>query len=238
MRDEPNRIPRGTCRQGALSPDAGGSRSVLSTTAIPRYRRSPITEELPISTPPSGEVTRLLEAINAGRADARDELIPIVYEELRELASSYMRREGVGHTLQPTALVHEAYVRLIGQTRVQWAGRSHFLAIAAQAMRRILVEHARRRSAARRGGGRNVTLQDHHALVGEDPVDVIALDDALERLRILDERQARTVELRFFGGLEVREVAEIQGVSEITVKRDWRSAKAWLYRELSEVSEG
>jgi RNA polymerase sigma factor (TIGR02999 family) len=186
--------------------------------------------------PTTGEVTRLLDALNAGEEDARESLIPIVYQELRALASAHMRAEGDGHTLQPTALVHEAYFRLVGQ-RVQWHGRSHFFAIAAQAMRRILVDHARKRKAARRGGGRQSTLMDHHAIVSEDPVDLIALDDALERLRTLDERQARTVELRFFGGLEVKETAEVLGVSEITVKRDWRSAKAWLYRELSTQPE-
>jgi RNA polymerase sigma factor (TIGR02999 family) len=159
----------------------------------------------------------------------------MVYEELRTLASSYLRRESLGHTLQPTALVHEAYMRLVDQRRVQWTGRSHFLAIAAQAMRRILVEHARKRNAARRGGGRGVTLEDHHALVSDEPVDLIALDTALQRLEVLDARQAQTVELRFFGGLEIREIAEMQGVSEITVKRDWRSAKAWLFNELSEA---
>ena len=144
-----------------------------------------------------------------------------------------MRREADGHTLQPTALLHEAYLRLVDQNRVQWTGTAHFLAIAAQAMRRVLVDHARKRSAARRAGGPRATLEDHHAIVSEDPVDLLALDEALERLRELDERQAQTVELRFFGGLEIREVAEIQGVSEITVKRDWRSAKAWLYREMT-----
>ena len=154
---------------------------------------------------------------------------------MRTLASSHMRREDVGHTLQPTALVHEAYMRLVDQKRVRWTGRSHFLAIAAQAMRRILVEHARKRNAARRGGGRGVTLEDHHAVVSDEPVDLIALDAALGRLEVLDARQAHTVELRFFGGLEIREIAEMQGVSEVTVKRDWRSAKAWLFNELSET---
>lgn len=186
-----------------------------------------------MTTPSSGEVTRLLVALNAGDEGARDALIPVVYEELRTLASSYMRRESDGHTLQPTALVHEAYLRLVDQDRVQWSGRSHFMAIAAQAMRRILVDHARRRNAGRRGKGRQDTLLDHHAIVSDDPVDLIALDNALERMRDFDERQVRTVELRFFAGLGVRETAEVLGVSEITVKRDWRAARAWLFREMS-----
>lgn len=158
----------------------------------------------------------------------------MVYAELHALASAHMRREADGHTLQPTALVHEAYLRLVDQKRVHWTGRTHFLAIAAQAMRRILVDHARKRRAVRRDGGQRATLEDHHVVTSDDPIDLIALDAAMDRLRALDERQAQTVELRFFGGLEIREVAEIQGVSEITVKRDWRSARAWLFRAMSD----
>lgn len=190
-----------------------------------------------MTDPPSGEVTRLLDALNEGDVGARDALIPVVYEELRALAAAHMRREREGHTLQPTALVHEAYLRLVDQDRVKWNGRSHFMAIAAQAMRRILVDHARKRNAERRGSGRQVTLLDHHAISGDDPVDLIALDKALDRLRVFDERQVQTVELRFFAGLEVRDAAEVLGVSEITVKRDWRAARAWLFREMSMGTE-
>ncbi len=178
------------------------------------------------------EVTRLLDAINAGDEQAREELVPLVYAELRILAASYMRRERPGHTLQPTALVNEAWVKLADQSRVEWKGRAHFFGIAAQAMRRILVDHHRRRSAARRGGGQVITLVDDAASTFEDPLDFLALDEALDELATLDPRAAKIVELRFFGGLSVEETAEVLDVSTPTVKRDWRTAKAWLYRRL------
>jgi RNA polymerase sigma factor (TIGR02999 family) len=176
------------------------------------------------------EVTRLLEALNAGDGDARERLIPLVYDELRKLAGGYMSRERPGHTLQPTALVNEAWLKLADQSRVEWKGRAHFFGIAAQAMRRILIDHHRRRSAARRAG-RAVTLIDA-AETFDDPLDFIILDDALDKLAELDPRAARIVELRFFGGLTVEETAEVLDVSVPTVKRDWRMAKAWLYRRL------
>lgn len=176
------------------------------------------------------EVTRLLEALNAGDGDARERLIPLVYDELRKLAGGYMSRERPGHTLQPTALVNEAWLKLADQSRVEWKGRAHFFGIAAQAMRRILVDHHRRRSAARRAG-QAVTLIDA-AETFDDPLDFIILDDALDKLAELDPRAARIVELRFFGGLTVEETAEVLDVSVPTVKRDWRMAKAWLYRRL------
>lgn len=179
------------------------------------------------------QVTRLLDDINAGRAGAREELVPVVYAELRILAESYMRKERPGHTLQPTALVNEAWMKLADQTRVEWKGRAHFFGIAAQAMRRILVDHHRKRSAARRGGGEAaVTLVDGPAETFQDPLDFIALDEALDELAELDPRAARIVELKFFGGLSVEETAEVLDISTPTVKRDWRTAKAWLYQRL------
>lgn len=183
------------------------------------------------SSPPS-EVTRLLQEFQRGNPDAAERLMPLVYDELRRLASSFMRRERSDHTLQPTALVHEAYMRLVDQRSVEWRDRSHFLAIAAQAMRRILVDHARRRGAEKRGGGNRVTLQESMAVSEGQEVDVLALEEALHELETLDERQVRVVELRFFGGLTVEETAEALGVSAPTVVRDWRHAKAWLRRRL------
>ncbi len=179
-----------------------------------------------------GDVTQLLNALNDGDDDAADSLIRVVYDELKHVAASHMRAERAGHTLQPTALVHEAYIRLVDQKRVKWQGRSHFFGIAAQAMRRVLIDHARKRKALRRGGGNQITLLDQHAITVSDPINLMALDTALTKLAEGSERQARTVELRYFGGLTVKETAEVLDVSEITVKRDWRYAKAWLYREI------
>ena len=178
------------------------------------------------------EVTRLLQALNDGDAEARDRLAPLVYDELRSLAGSYMHREGAGHTLQPTALVSEAWMKLVDQSRVEWTGRAHFFGIAAQAMRRILVDHHRRRTAARRGGDQVPTLLEDAADTFQDPLDLIALDTALDKLAGFDPRAARVVELRFFGGLSVEETAEVLEVSTPTVKRDWRSARAWLYTRI------
>ena len=164
---------------------------------------------------------------------APDDLLPLVYDELRRLADGYLRRERPGHTLQPTALVHEAYLRLVDQTRVDWQGRTHFLAIGAQMMRRLLIEHARRRQRLRRGGDRlRITLADDVAPIPGQDLDLVAVRDALERLTALDQRQARIVELRFFAGLTVAEVAQALGVSRRTVEGDWTHARAWLRREL------
>lgn len=184
--------------------------------------------------PEPGEVTRLLLAWNAGDPAAVERLMPLVYAELREIAERQFRRERVGHTLQPTAVVHEAYFRLVDQTRVTWKNRGHFLAIAAQAMRRILIDHARARAAAKRGGRENhVTLDVGIASVEPgDDVDLLALDEALVRLKELDEPQARIVELRFFGGLSIEETAEVMETSASSVKREFRSARAWLFHEL------
>jgi RNA polymerase sigma factor (TIGR02999 family) len=182
-----------------------------------------------------GEVTRLLLAWNAGDKAALERLMPLVYGELRQLAERHFRRERRGHTLQPTAVVHEAYFRLVDQTRVTWKNRGHFLAIASQAMRRILIDHARGRDAEKRGGEvEKVTLDV--AIGSPEPardVDVLALDEALDRLKTLDGAQAQIVELRFFGGLTIEETAEVMDVSPSSVKRDFRSARAWLFRELA-----
>ncbi|HUO07036.1 MAG TPA: sigma-70 family RNA polymerase sigma factor [Phycisphaerae bacterium] len=179
------------------------------------------------------DVTVVLEQMRNGDKNAADKLLPLVYDEFRALARHYLAQERANHTLQPTALVHEAYMKLVDQTRVDWQGRSHFFAVAAQAMRRILVDHARSRQRDKRGGGRaRVILDEAVALSPQKDEDVLALDEALERLAALDPRQAKVVELRFFGGLSVEEVAEALGVSKRTVEGDWTFARAWLSREL------
>jgi RNA polymerase sigma-70 factor, ECF subfamily len=185
----------------------------------------------------SSDVTQLLLAWGAGDQVAGERLLPEVYAELRRQAARAMRRESSEHTLQATALVHEAYLRLVDQRRVMWRNRSHFFGVAAQLMRRILVDHARERHAAKRGGGlRQLALGDADAVAAPEAspgVDVIALHEALERLAALDPHQARLVELRYFGGLSIEETAEALDVSPATVKREWAIARAWLRRELS-----
>ena len=179
------------------------------------------------------EVTQLLVAWGNGNKAALEKLMPLVYEELRRLAHHYMRREHPGHTLQTTALVNEAYFRLVDQKHVHWQNRAHFFAISAQLMRRILVDHARGHQYAKRGGGAHKVSLDEGAVVAEEQAaDLIALDDALRGLAAIDERKSRVVELRFFGGLSVEETAEVLGVSAPTVKRQWRMAKAWLYGQV------
>lgn len=184
---------------------------------------------------PSGtDVSVLLRAWSGGDQTALGRLTPIVYRELHRLAGRYMRRERPGHSLQTTALVNEAYMRLVGYTRMRWQDRAHFFAVAAQVMRRILVEHARRHNLKRGGDVPHVAL-DEAALVGADAdVDLVALDDAMTALARVDPRKMQVVEMRFFGGLSVEETAEVLGISPVTVKRDWRIAKAWLYRELAD----
>ena len=187
----------------------------------------------PPVTPP-GEVTRLLVAWSAGDAKALEELIPLVYGELRRLAERHLARERAGHTLQPTAVVHEAYLKLVDQKRVSWKNRGHFFAVAAQAMRRLLVDHARRHDAEKRGGAITlVPLEAADASVAPREADVLALDLALVKLAALDATQAKVVELRYFGGLTLDETADVLGSSASTVGRAFRLAKAWLYRELS-----
>ena len=181
----------------------------------------------------SNEVTRLLVDWGNGDQAALDELIPLVYNELRRLAGRYMRRESHGHTLQTSALVNEAYLRLVDQKSVKWQNRAHFFGVAAQLMRRILVDHARSRSRVKRGGGaKQVSLADH-ALVSKESEEVIALDKALNNLAEMDPRKGQIVEMKFFGGLTTEEVAEVLKVTPRTVEREWRKAKAWLNRAIS-----
>ena len=178
------------------------------------------------------EFIDLLAAAERGGPDAVDRLVPLVYAELRQLASSYLRRERPDHTLQTTALVHEAYLRLTDQHSTNWQNRSHFLGVAAQAMRRILVDHAKGRQRIKRDGGRPITLEEGVAVNTGQPEEVLAVDEALQRLAALDPRQARVVELRYFAGLTVEETAGALDLSPATVKREWTSARAWLLREL------
>jgi len=181
----------------------------------------------------ASDITQLLLEVSRGDQQALGQMLPLVYGELRALAERALRRERAGHTLQPTALVHEAYIKLVDQSRVQWQNRAHFYAVAAQIMRRILVDHARARQAAKRdGAGGRIALEDTHAAPREQPPDLMALDEALTRLGELDQRQGRVVELRFFAGLTNEETAEVLGVSPATVKREWTTAKAWLRREM------
>ncbi|MFN7945462.1 MAG: sigma-70 family RNA polymerase sigma factor [Blastocatellia bacterium] len=183
---------------------------------------------------PQDEVTELLLAWNQGDDSALQKLMPLVYDELRRLAHRYMGGERPGHTLQTTALVNEAYLRLIDSSRVRWQNRAHFYAVSAQLMRRILVDFARSRNYQKRGGGAiQVELDEAMVVAGEPGADLVALDDALQSLAAFDERKSRVVELRFFGGLSVAETAEVLAVSTDTVMRDWSLAKVWLLRELS-----
>lgn len=172
--------------------------------------------------------------MRGGDVAARDAIVPLVYGELRRLAASYLRRERPNHTLQPTALVHEAYMKMVGQRAVVWQNRAHFMAVAAIVMRRLLVNHARDRAAAKRGDGvvpESLTVVGDVA--GQSPVDLLALDTALDKLAALDERKGRVVELKFFGGLSTTEAAEALGISVATVERDWSFARAWLFDQLS-----
>jgi len=180
----------------------------------------------------AGAVTRLLKAWEAGDVEARDALIPLVYRELRQRAAAYLRRERLDHTLQPTALVHEAFVRLVGQNRVAWQSRAHFFGVAAQMMRRILVDHARDRQRAKRQGFK-VALDETVATTEPPHAEVLALDHALDELARLDARQGQIVELRYFGGLSEEEVAAVLSVSRATVTREWQTARAWLYRRMT-----
>jgi RNA polymerase sigma factor (TIGR02999 family) len=180
------------------------------------------------------DVTTLLLDWGKGDAGALDQLAPLVYDELRRIAGHHLRRERPDHTLQSTALVHEVYLKLIDQQRVQWHDRDHFFAVASQMIRRILVSHARANKAAKRGAGvTKVVFDEAIGLPGGDSADLVALDDALKSLSQVDPRQGRIVELRFFGGLSIEATAKILEISPATVKRDWNVARAWLYRELA-----
>lgn len=194
----------------------------------PRYP-DPVMEKPPI--------TQLLLAWRKGERSALDELIPLVQLELKRMARNYMRRQSPGHTLQTTALVNEAFLRLVESDRVNWQDRNHFFAICAQLMRRILVDFARRKNSLKRGGdGVHITLNDNVDVADEKTAEVVALDEALERLAGMNDRQSRIVELRYFGGLTEEQVADTLGISSRTVRRDWNLARAWLYRELSSTN--
>ena len=183
---------------------------------------------------PTHEVTSLLIDWNNGQPEALASLMPLVYDELRQIAGRYLRKERQDHTLQTTALVHEAYIRLIDQKQANWQNRAQFFGVAANMMRRILVDHARGHAADKRGGGAaKLSLDEAIEIADQKEVDLIALDDALTQLAALDEQQCRVVELRFFGGLTVEEVAEVLKLSPATIKREWSMAKAWLHRELT-----
>jgi RNA polymerase sigma factor (TIGR02999 family) len=181
----------------------------------------------------SDGVTRLLLELSNGNRDAVDALMPLIYDELRYLASNYLRRERSDHTLQPTALVNEAYLRMVDQTRANWQNRAHFFGVAAQMMRRILVDHARAHAAEKRGHDfQKLSLDENIDKAVERSEELVALDDALNNLVKIDEQKARIVELRYFGGLSVQETAEVLGVTPITIKRHWRITKAWLFGEM------
>lgn len=189
--------------------------------------------------PSAGDVTLLLDRLSGGQESALNDLMPVIYNELRRQAARYLRRERPNHTLQPTALVHEAFFRLVDQRNTRWQNRAHFFGVAAQAMRRILVDHARGHARLKRGGPAvQVTLDE--ALVGAEgrSIDLMALDEALDRLAAVDKRQAHVVELRFFGGLSVEESAEVMRLSPATIKREWSMAKALLYVELTKKPGG
>lgn len=183
--------------------------------------------------PPEG-ITELLIDWGQGDQLALEKLMPLVYDELRRLANNYLRREPAGHTLQPTALVNEAYLKLVGQRKVNWQNRAHFFAISAKLMRRILVDHARQRQAAKRGGSaqQRLSITSAETLIKQPEIDLLALNEALDELAEMDPQQGRIVELKFFGGLSIEETAEVLGISHATVERDWKMARAWLRRQL------
>ena len=187
-----------------------------------------------MTEPQTHRVTQLLIDWSNGDQSAFDKLMPLIDEELRRLAHHYMSRERVGHTLQTTALVNEAFLKLVNRKNLQWQNRAHFFGLAAQVMRTILVDHARSHASAKRGGGaRNLELDEALLVSQQKASEVVALDDALNQLALIDPRQSRIVELRFFGGVTVEEAAEVLHVSPVTIKREWSTAKAWLYRDLA-----
>ncbi len=187
-----------------------------------------------MATPQSADITQLLIAWSQGDKEAGDKLFPLVYNELRRIAESHLRDERAGHTLQPTALVHEAYLRLVDGSKAQWRNRAHFFGVAARLMREILVDYARRRERHKRGGGvTHLTLDQAVEWAEARDLELVALDDALNSFEKFAPRQCRVVELLFFGGLTAEEIAVALGVSTITVRRDWRAARAWLHEELS-----
>ncbi len=184
--------------------------------------------------PSSEGVTQLLFDWSKGDQAALDKLMPLVYSELRRLASNYLRRERLGHTLQPTALVNEAYLRLVDQRNAKWQNRAQFFGIAAQLMRRILVDHARQHQAVKRGGSNQerLSITSAEVLIKQPELDLLALNEALDELGRMDPQQSRIVELKFFGGLSIEEIAEVLGIGHATVERDWKMARAWLRKQL------
>jgi RNA polymerase sigma-70 factor (ECF subfamily) len=184
---------------------------------------------------PDGQVTVLLKALNEGDASAADKLLPLVYAELHRLAAGYMRRERADHTLQPTALINQAYLRIAQQKNIEWQNHAHFIGFVANVMRRVLVDHARERYAEMRGGKQiRVELDEGHAVTAKPSAEVLKLEDALTRLEKLNPRQAKVVEMRYFGGFSVEEIAVALGISPRSVKRDWALAKLWLFDEVKE----
>ena len=183
------------------------------------------------------DILESLAGLSSGDPGAIEQLLPVVYNEMRRLAAGYLKNERPGHTLQPTALANEAFLRIVVQKNVSWQNRAHFIGLAALAMRRILVDHARRRKAVKRGGGKTVITLEASMSAGVNEVAFDDLDQALNDLARLSERQAKVVELRYFGGLTIEETAEVLGISTMTVKRDWTMARAWLFRELGDPDQ-
>lgn len=199
-----------------------------------QFLMTPATPPRAGPDPSPGEVTALLLAWSAGDRAALERLIPLVYGDLRKRAESYLRKERRGHTLQPTALVNEAYLKLVDQTRVKWLNRAHFFGVASRAMREVLVDYARRHRAGKRGAGETrIALEEGSAATPPRSLDLLALDVALDRLAALDERQSKLVELRVFAGLTIDETAAAMGISPATVSREWKHAEAWLHREMA-----
>jgi RNA polymerase sigma-70 factor (ECF subfamily) len=216
--------------------ERGASRLIARVSTTSRFAEKELTLD---SAAPQHAITDALVAWRAGTPDALERLVPRVYDQLAQMAHRQLRLESTGHTLSTTGVVHEAYLRLVDQTRVQWVDRAHFFAVAAQAMRRVLVDHARRHRAGRRGGPQRRTISldefdaDATTLAAGDRADMlVALDDALRRLAVLDARQASVVEFRFFGGMTAAETAEALGITSRTVERDWVKARGWLYEEM------
>ncbi len=196
------------------------------------YKSNLVQEKTSVATSDSG-ITQLLKQWRGGDQTALDQLMPLVYDELHRLAQRAMRHEQPNHTLQTTALINEAYLRMCGMPQIQWQDRAHFFAVAARVMRFLLVDHARAQGYAKRGGGiQRVELDEAAVYAPERSADLLALDDALNHLAVVDEKKSRIVELRYFGGLTIEEVAEVLGVAVVSVKREWAKAKLWLYREL------
>lgn len=202
--------------------------------SIMRNRAASLLHRRHLVPPTDSDVTTLLAAVSSGEPGAMDRLLPVIYSELKTLAAAQLRRERDDHTLGATALVHEAFLRLVGQRQVDWQGRAHFFGIAAQSMRRILVDHARKRTATKRGRQHEVALDDIGPIAADtDSDEVLAVHEALDRLAVLDARQAQLVELRYFAGFTVEESATMLGISAATAHRDWAVSRAWLQRELA-----